>query len=129
MNDLIIEKQKKEFYTFPEINFNCTTGVCSIIGESFMENAKEFYQPVFDWLDEFIKINPGIKIILEINLSYYNTSSSKALYMLFYKLKEFKTSGRLIEINWRYKYSDREMEDDITDLQFETGLDINAIGE
>jgi len=129
MDDLIIERSKKEFYTFPEINFNASTGVCQIEGESFMENAREFYQPVFDWLDEFYKKKPGVNIIFDLSLSYYNTSSSKALYMLFHKLKEFKNAGRHIEINWKYKVSDREMEDDITDLQIETGLEINMIGE
>lgn len=129
MRDLVLEKQKKEFYTFPDVNFNADNGECRIEGESFMENAKEFYQPIFDWLDEFHKTDSGSTLQMNINLSYYNTSSSKALYKLIHQLKEFSEDGRKVEINWRYASSDREMEDDIMDLQIETGININMISK
>jgi hypothetical protein len=129
MRDLIIEKQKKEFYTFPEIYFDAATGICEIEGESFMENAKEFYQPLFDWLNEFHQKESRQKLEMNINLSYYNTSSSKSLYQLIFQLKGFSDGGQPIEINWKYNSIDREMEDDIMDLQIETGISINMISK
>lgn len=125
MRDLVIKKEKKEFYTFPEINFNVDSGMCSIEGESFMENAKEFYKPVNEWLIEFNKENPKTKITLKIELSYYNTSSSKAIFELFYLLQKFQEKGADVEIYWFYNLDDKEMEEDIMDLQLETGIDIN----
>lgn len=125
MRDLVIKKEKKEFYTFPEVNFNVDSGMCSIEGESFMENAKEFYKPVNEWLIEFNKENPKTKITLKIELSYYNTSSSKAIFELFYLLQKFQEKGADVEIYWFYNLDDKEMEEDIMDLQLETGIDIN----
>jgi len=125
MRDLVIKKEKKEFYTFPDVNFNVDTGVCSIEGESFMENAKEFYEPINEWLIEFNKENPKTKITLKIELSYYNTSSSKAIFELFYILQKFQDKGSDVEIYWFYNQDDKEMEEDIMDLQLETGIDIN----
>jgi hypothetical protein len=127
MKDLIIERQKKEFYTYPEIDFSADSGICKIEGESFMENAKEFYEPVFEWLKEFSKRNSDTKLQMNINLAYYNTSSSKSLSKLIFLLKEFSDSGTSVEINWKYASTDREMEDDIMDLQVETGISINMI--
>lgn len=129
MRDLIIERQKKEFYTFPEVNFNSDTGICSIEGESFMENAKEFYDPLFAWLEEFHNVNDDIQLEMNIQLAYYNTSSSKSLYKLMALLKEFSDNGQKIRVNWKYSSGDREMEDDIMDLQIETGLTINMVSK
>ena len=67
MRDLQIEKQKKEFYTFPEISLNGASGVCEIGGESFMENAKEFYTPVFEWLNEYQEETGGGNLKFEIS--------------------------------------------------------------
>jgi hypothetical protein len=129
MKDLIIERQKKDFYTFPEVNFDAETGKCTLEGESFMENAREFYDPIHAWLDEYHKTNRMSDLEMNIKLSYYNTSSSKSLHRMITQLKGFTENGQTISINWHYSSGDREMEDDIMDLQIETGMTINMVSK
>ncbi len=46
MENLIIEGSKTKAY----INFNKDSGLLEIGGESYPENALEFFKPVYDWL-------------------------------------------------------------------------------
>ena len=62
----------------PEINFDPDLAVLEISGESYPENALEFYKPVFKWLREFLNVT-NKKITVNYKLIYFNTSSSKAI--------------------------------------------------
>ncbi len=98
MENLQIQATKSS----PEINFDTTTNILSIIGESYPENTTQFYEPVFKWLNEFIDNLQTQEVVVNIELIYFNSSSSKALMDLFDTLEEAGEDDKNIIVNWIY---------------------------
>ncbi len=123
INNLKITRSKDHPF-FPGVNFNPQTGVCELTGESYMEDTFKFYSPVFDWLSRYINEvkNP---LCLNIRLSYFNTSSSRALLDIFDILKNYKNHGGKVEINWYYDPEDPDMRYEVEDFRIESGMEIN----
>ena len=85
----------------PEINFNSETNILSIKGESYPENTTLFYEPVFKWLESYM--NTIIeKATVNIELIYFNSSSSKVLMDLFEFFEDHCEEGKNIIVNWIY---------------------------
>jgi len=98
MENLIIEPTK----CTPAINFNKKNNILEIKGESYPENTSQFYEPVFEWIEQYfhsINIEP---VIINIEILYFNSSSSKVLMDLFDLCEEASNEGKSIEVNWRY---------------------------
>lgn len=94
----------------PLIDFDAATGVLRIEGESYPENSFEFYAPVFGWLEEFLK-EPPQSVVLEIGLSYLNTSSIKCMIDMLELLDGVHRGGRDVRVQWHYdRENDRALE-------------------
>jgi len=96
----------------PEIYFNPDTKVFSISGISHPENAKEFYQQILDWLDEyyeFIKNQEPSKIIVDLNFRYINSTSYKYLRDVLRKISSFRSANFDVEVIWNYHEEDEEL--------------------
>ncbi len=87
----------------PEINFDAQTNILSIVGESYPENTTLFYESVFTWLDEFIENLETQEVAFNIELVYFNSSSSKVLMDLFDILEEASEDDKNIVVNWIYE--------------------------
>lgn len=85
----------------PEIRFEATRLTFSIKGESYPENSYAFYKPVFTKLQELLDETPSLKLVLE--LSYLNTSSTKAIVSILTLLNDAWESGKTIEVVWLYE--------------------------
>jgi sulfatase maturation enzyme AslB (radical SAM superfamily) len=96
MENLHIEATK---YT-PEINLDAEKGLIQIKGKSYPENTFEFYKPVMDWLEEYFK-NPKDNTTVEMEIVYFNSSSSKQFFDLFDLLEENKDKTNL-KVKWIY---------------------------
>ncbi len=127
MDNLLIKEEENNFFCSPKIDFNAANGECSISGESFIENTVEFYCPVFEWIKNFFSETPDATMKLSLDFSYYNTSSSKALYDLLFLLKKGTENGATVKIIWKIPEDDFEMEDDVIDIISETGLNIDIV--
>ena len=92
----------------PTIEFDAATGVVSIKGRSIPENSVEFYKPMVDWLDEYAS-QAKEKTEVNIQLEYFNTSSSKCILDVFKKLEVIKKGGNEVVINWFYEEDDEDM--------------------
>ena len=114
MENLIIKGEAKT----PNIEFNYDSGELIISVRSIPENSIEFYKPVIEWL-ELLKISDKDKIVLDIKLEYFNTSSSKCILDVFKKLEEIKGVGKEASIRWFFESDDEDME--------EAGQDFSAI--
>ncbi|MBI9066513.1 MAG: DUF1987 domain-containing protein [Salinivirgaceae bacterium] len=77
-------------------------------GKSRPENAVSFFEPIFEWFDDYCKF-PNNETIIIFKLDYFNSSSAKVLLRFLVKLEEFKKSGHTIEIHWYYLYNDEDM--------------------
>ncbi|PHR53391.1 MAG: hypothetical protein COA44_15315 [Arcobacter sp.] len=97
MKNLKIEITK---YT-PEISLDANSGILSMEGKSYPENTFEFYKPVMQWMEEYFKDNTQAKTIINMEIIYFNSSSSK-LFFDFFDLVEEADEDNNIEINWIY---------------------------
>jgi len=111
MEDLIIKGEAKT----PTINFDSESGELLISGRSIPENSIEFYKPIIEWLEE-IKVSNKEKIVLDIKLEYFNTSSSKCILDVFKKLEEIRTVGKDASIRWYFESDDEDMEEAAQDF-------------
>lgn len=102
----------------PTIVFNTGTGFLEIKGRSIPENSIEFYKPLVDWLEKYAS-KPQPTTSVNIQLEYFNTSSSKCILDVFKKLEGINKGGSTVTINWYYEADDEDM--------LEAGEDYQAI--
>lgn len=99
MQDLIIEGTD----SLPTVVFK-TNGDLKLTGRALPEDAAKFFEPLFNWLEQFSEES----INIEINLDYFNTSVSKQLLDLF-KIIDNKTWIKTVNVKWMYEEGDDEM--------------------
>ncbi|HKL09379.1 MAG TPA: DUF1987 domain-containing protein [Bacteroidales bacterium] len=92
----------------PTVDFNADTGIIEIKGRSIPENSIEFYRPLVEWLDDYSN-NPQKLTTVNIQLEYFNTSSSKCILDVFKKLETIKKARNDVVINWYYEEDDEDM--------------------
>ncbi|MFW5793138.1 MAG: DUF1987 domain-containing protein [Bacteroidota bacterium] len=104
MKDLIIEATK---YT-PKIEFLAGTGKLTLSGSSYPENSVEFYQPVIDWINEYIETQ---KTPMEFNfkITYFNTSTSKCFLIILEILESFYKKGGDVIVKWHFQKDDDDI--------------------
>jgi hypothetical protein len=98
MDDLRLEATKST----PAIHFDAKDGVLAITGKSYPENAAKFYGPILEWIDRYLDSNEDGNVVVNLEIVYLNSSSSKAFLNLFDILDRFAKKGRNVVINWRY---------------------------
>ena len=102
----------------PDIRYSPEKNNLVISGKSIPENHNAFFEPVFEWLQKF-KANPPEKTEINVQLEYFNTSSSKTFLKIFKALERVKSRNKNIEVNWYYEEDDLDMK--------ECGLDFSAM--
>jgi hypothetical protein len=81
-----------------------------ISGHSLPEDVATFYQPILNWLDEYVK-TPNEKTEVILKMIYFNTASSKMLYEIMSRLSMLKEQGHSVMIKWYYAEDDEDMEE------------------
>ena len=104
MEPLLIEGTPKT----PSIRFEADQGLIEIKGRSIPENSIEFYKPLVDWLEKYSE-SPGQLTKVNIQLEYFNTSSSKCILDVFKKLEAIHKAKHEVIINWYYEEDDEDM--------------------
>jgi hypothetical protein len=110
MENFYLEETSKT----PKLSFDRKTGKFLMSGRSIPENSIEFYRPLFEWLDDYVK-NPSDKTIFDIKLEYFNTSSSKCLVEIFRRLERIDNNS--VVINWFYEEDDEDMQESGEDFK------------
>ena len=105
MENLKLEATK---YT-PEINLD-TAGTISLVGKSYPENTFEFYAPMMKWLEEYFETSAAETTVVNMEIIYFNSSSSK-LFFDFFDLLEENSDEHTIEINWIYDEENESAEE------------------
>jgi|APLak6261662433_1056034.scaffolds.fasta_scaffold00045_9 hypothetical protein len=90
---------------YPDIILDKENGVFEIRGISLPQDARDFYQPVLAFLDEYAT-NPNKVTIFVFNLKYFNVSSAKMLLFVFYRLKEIYDKGNTVLVTWCFDDDD-----------------------
>jgi hypothetical protein len=102
----------------PTVKFDDHSGVLVIRGRSIPENSIDFYKPLIDWLDAYAD-GTGEGLTLNMELEYFNTSSSKCILDVFKKLENISKQGKSVAVKWHYEEDDEDM--------LEAGEDYDAI--
>jgi hypothetical protein len=105
----------------PGISLDPATGKFKFYGKSCPINAHEFYEPVLEWIDEYMK-NPKEKTVAEFYLSYFNTVSAKNILKIMNRFETLSKMGKSAIIRWIYNESDEILKDAGHD--FETIVDV-----
>jgi len=96
-----------------------------IKGESYPENSAKFYAPMLKWLEDYLSSLSTSKVQVDVELVYFNSSSSKLFMNFFDRLEEAAQSGIPVEINWIYHEENEtalecgeEFQEDLEHLSF-----------
>ncbi len=104
MKQLYIEGTKQN----PNVILDKDRSIFEFSGQSLPENAREVYQPIIKWLEDYAnEPNPTTNVIFK--MKYFNTASSKVIFELIKKLNKIHLSGSPVKINWHYKADDEDM--------------------
>jgi hypothetical protein len=106
MENLNIEATK---YT-PKIVLNADEGLIEIRGKSYPENTFEFYEPMMKWVEEYFECCAKDETIVNMEIIYFNSSSSKLFFDFFDLLDENKDKHKII-INWIYDEENESAEE------------------
>ena len=117
MNSLIIEMTDD----CPQINFDIESGKMEISGKSLPENVIFFYEPVLEWLNQYIE-QPKPLTEFTFKLTYFNTASSKLILDILMLLEQIKENGKEVIVNWHFPEYDEDMRD--AGLEYSEMVDI-----
>jgi hypothetical protein len=89
----------------PAVHFNADAGILTMQGESYPENAFEFYQPLIRWVEEYLTklSNP---VILQLRLTYLNTSSTRCMLTLLDRFEAAYQQNLPVAVHWYYHADD-----------------------
>ena len=109
MEDLFIKGTAKK----PTVKFDAKELQLSITGRAIPEpsDAYELYKPIFDKLNEYAdyaKVNNNITLVVNFQLEYFNTHSSKIILDIFKKLENINKKGHSVLVNWLYEIDDED---------------------
>ena len=105
MNKLIISKTPNT----PSVDFDPVSGKFSLEGRAIPENPGEFFDNIVNWLGDYFA-HPAPITILDVNLEYVNSGSSKYLLGVFRKFKEAYSDNKEVEIRWHFEEDDEAIE-------------------
>ena len=106
----------------PELNFDWETGVFSIRGESYPEDVQKFYAGPIKYFSDWLREQPGMPLLFEFNLTYFNSSSAKIIMDLFSLIEEAANGGRPASVMWYYAFDD----DNAKELGEELGSELKT---
>ena len=104
MDGIFIEGAKNT----PSINWNKEKASLDIIGKSFPENSKNFYDPVIDWLSEY-QFAKGPLLEFNFSLDYISSSSVISLLEIIKKLGDLFSEGYNVKVIWSYDEGDDDI--------------------
>lgn len=92
----------------PSIYFNPASKLLDIRGRSVCENPLVFYNYIIDSIEKYNDLNVS-ELSVNFAFEYFNTSSSKCLYMVLKKINMLHSNGKSIVINWYFELDDEDM--------------------
>lgn len=93
----------------PKVVFDKANNHFEVSGCSLPEDTNAFFQPIIDWLEEYLK-QPNESTLFEFSLEYFNTASSKIFLDIFTRFEKIKETGKDVKVKWIYDEDDEDME-------------------
>lgn len=93
----------------PDVDFDFPRGRLRIKGEAYPEDAAAFFGPLLQALRVFLEPDDGPPISVDIEMVYFNSSSTKAFMNMFRLLEDAAVRGRSVTVNWICRPEDEAM--------------------
>ena len=122
LSPLIIDETK----VTPHITLDAQKGIFEIRGRSMPENPISTYNPVKQWISEYIK-SPNKITEFNCYLEYLNSASSKKLFEIFTLFEGLE--GVEVKVNWHFEPDDSLMESKGQELKFLLNIPFNVLAE
>lgn len=122
--DLIIEASRTSF----GIDFLYSSGIMRFSGDSYPENAGDFFQPLLHWVKDFVRV-PRNMTQVEFRVKYFNTSTSKYLFQIMEMLHDYQAKGNTVKVFWIIQGEDDDMLDTWRELMNELEMEYAVKGE
>lgn len=85
----------------PTVVTNFDEGTMEMRGDSYPENSFEFFAPLVEWVQTYLK-TPDSALHLDLHLLYLNTSSVRAMMDIFELLEDAHDSSHAVAVRWFY---------------------------
>ena len=95
----------------PFVDFDFANNRLVMEGESYPEDAAAFYGPLLEAMDAYLEQLDRQSVVFDLKLTYFNSSSAKALMNIFQRLEQAAARGADITVNWHYHSDDDTMEE------------------
>ncbi len=92
----------------PEIILDADFGVIELIGKSLPENASDIYDPILNWIDEYMQ-NPAETTTVNFRFEYLNSRSLKFILDILRKMKVLYQKEYKVTANWYVDPDDEDM--------------------
>jgi hypothetical protein len=93
----------------PTLTFDADKNLLEFSGKSYPEHPDRIYNPALEWITRFLATK-GRNITVNLNLSYFNTASSRPLREIFKMLEMYEKEKKgTVLINWYYTKDDDDM--------------------
>ncbi len=126
MEDFKVQDDEDLLFT-PIVALEAKSGKCLIEGESYLEDAFDFYSKITNWMQQYLESTKG-PIHLDIKLTYFNTSSSRGILTLLTELASYQKRGKEVEVIWYYPIPDEDdMLSELEDFVFESGIKMEIV--
>jgi len=89
----------------PKFELDPANNVFVIEGRSIPEDSVKIYEPVIQWIKEYVK-NPNPRTCLELNFEYLNSASTKRIVQVIQEFEKVLATGNEIHIIWKYETDD-----------------------
>ena len=111
IKELIIEQTPKT----PQIDLNQVTGDFLFSGRSIPENATKLYEPVLNWVNEYV-LASNATTNLRLDLEYFNTASSIYLAKMIRVLTRIKVPESVLIIHLYFPVEEFNELNEIEDI-------------
>ncbi|MBL4658319.1 MAG: DUF1987 domain-containing protein [Flavobacteriales bacterium] len=102
------------------VNLDPTNNCFQIWGVSRPEDARLFFHPILEWLDEYHtlrywrdnKFNKNsAEVVFEFKLEYINSTSAKFILDILIKIESFQVDNIAFKVQWFYNELDRDVKE------------------
>jgi hypothetical protein len=95
----------------PDILLDPENRLIKLVGKSYPENTFDFYAPMIEWIQNYFKGSSKEQTKVELEILYFNSSSSKLLFDFFDIMEDAHENGHDIVIDWIYDEENESAEE------------------
>lgn len=129
---------EKEFILIVKLEIQATQTTLGIIldpvshqlcfsGISYPTNPITFFQPVLDWVENYLLESASAQVTINLHMSYFNTSSSTYLFRIMEMFDSSNKKHGNVRVLWHYEDEDDDVLDAWKSLLFDLDLTFELV--